>query len=475
MPVCVEYAKYREAGAQEQQTKRFLGWMNAVSDDPRPLLQRRLFWDSNPPKPSTPAPPPDLTPEPQERSAEPMIYSVTGLTTYISLLLERDGLLRDVWVKGEVSNARRNEGSGHWYFTLKDSEALLTCVMWRGTANKQPVQPRDGHSLRARGKISVYNAQGKYQLVVEELQSASGLGDLYAQLERLKAQLAAEGLFDEARKRPLPLRPARIGIVTSPEAAALQDMLNVLRRRYPLAQIILSPTSVQGEAAPPQIVRALQRLNDSRACDVILLARGGGSLEDLWCFNDERVVRAIAASAIPTICGVGHEVDTTLADFAADLRAPTPSAAAELATPSMDELYGELDYQRERLARSLRDALVNRVGSLRQAQRALERQAPRRRLANSRQQTDELSERLRAALQRGLALRQERLLARAQRLHAASPQSILARGYAILTDETGQRVYSSAADLRPGLRLRLRLADGQRSATVDDRLTDESS
>jgi exodeoxyribonuclease VII large subunit len=422
--------------------------------------------------PEDPPPPPDDDQEADEGPDEPIIYSVTGLTSYISLLLERDGILRDLWVSGEVSNASRNDASGHWYFTLKDAKASLACVMWRSVASKQSTLPRDGHSFRLRGKISVYAPKGSYQLVVEEVQAISGLGDLHAQLERLKAQLAAEGLFDQARKRPLPPRPARIGIVTSPEAAALQDVLNVLSRRYPLAQVILSPSSVQGEAAPPQIVRALQRLNQANACEVILLVRGGGSLEDLWCFNDERVVRAIAASAIPIISGVGHEIDFTLADLAADLRAPTPSAAAEQAAPDMSELYGALAYQAERLGRALRQAVHGRAEALRQAQRALERQAPRRRLATARQQVDELSERLASATRRRLAWQRERLQARAERLQAASPLNILARGYAILTDETGRRVYSRAAELRPGQRLRLRLADGQRRATVDDDPTD---
>ena len=447
-----------------------------MTDDPRPPLQRRLFWDNIPPKRPEPLPPSE-PPEPEEDAwaeavPEPQVYSVSGLTSYIRHLLERDPILRDVWVSGEISNAKRNDSSGHWYFDLKDAKARLSCVMWRAAAARQTLLPRDGHSFRLRGKIDVYAPKGGYQLVVEEVESLSAMGSLQAELERLKAQLAAEGLFDQARKRPLPTRPTRIGIVTSPEAAALQDVLNVLSRRYPLAQLILSPTSVQGEAAASQIARALRRLNEAEACEVILLVRGGGSLEDLWCFNDERVVRAIAASAIPIISGVGHEIDFTLADFAADLRAPTPSAAAELATPDIGELYAELTYEKERLSRALRQALQGRALALRQATRALERQAPRRRLTTDRQQVDELSERLRAIMHRRLALQRERLQARAERLQAASPLNILARGYAILTDETGRRVFSRAAELHAGQRLRLRLVDGQRRAIVDDEPTD---
>ncbi|MCS6835921.1 MAG: exodeoxyribonuclease VII large subunit [Anaerolineae bacterium] len=445
-----------------------------MTDDGRPPIQRRLFWDNIPPR--KPEPPPSSEPEENlwaadDAASEPQVYSVTALTNYISHLLERDSILRDVWVSGEVSNARRNESSGHWYFDLKDAKARLSCVMWRSSAIKQATLPRDGHSFRLRGKIDIYAPKGGYQLVVEEIESLSAVGSLQAEFERLKAQLAAEGLFDQTRKRSLPPRPVRIGIVTSPEAAALQDVLNVLSRRYPLAQLILSPTSVQGEAAPPQIVRALRRLNElegSEACEVILVVRGGGSLEDLWCFNDERVVRAIAASAIPVVSGVGHEIDFTLADFAADLRAPTPSAAAEMATPDIGELYGELAYESERLSRALRQTLVSYTAELRQATRALERQAPRRRLATDRQQVDELSERLGFITRRYLALHHERLQARAERLQAASPLNILARGYAIVTDADGRRVFGRAAELHPGMRLRLRLADGQRRAVVDD-------
>jgi exodeoxyribonuclease VII large subunit len=233
--------------------------------------------------------------------------SVSQVTRYIGQLFDRDPRLQDVAVEGEVSNYKR-AASGHLYFTLKDSQAQLKCVMWKSDAVRLRTEPQQGAQLIAQGKIGVYTPTGEYQLYAKSLQ-AVGLGDLHRQFELLKAKLEAEGLFDSQRKRPIPAFPRRVGIVTSPDAAGFQDMLNILVRRYPSAQIILSPSLVQGAAAPPAIVLALQALYQREDVDVIVIARGGGSLEDLWCFNDERVVRAIAAAPIPTVTGVGHEID----------------------------------------------------------------------------------------------------------------------------------------------------------------------
>lgn len=247
--------------------------------------------------------------------------TVTELTAQIRVLLERADHLQDVWIVGEVSNLSR-PASGHLYFTLKDGAAQIKCVMFKMAALRQFIEPQTGQRLRVHGRVSVYEAGGQYQLYADAFQPAGGMGDLFIQLERLKAQFIAEGLFDEERKRPLPPQPRKIGVVTSPDAAAFQDVQKVLRGRFPLVRVILSPTLVQGLDAPVQIVRAIERLNAHTDVDVILVCRGGGSMEDLWCFNDERVVRAIAASRIPIISGVGHETDTTLADYAADHRAP---------------------------------------------------------------------------------------------------------------------------------------------------------
>jgi exodeoxyribonuclease VII large subunit len=254
----------------------------------------------------------------------PQARSVSDVTRYLRDLFDSDDILRDVWVQGEISNFTR-AASGHIYMTLKDAGAALRCVIWRTTAQRLQVAMQNGLAVEAHGAISIYERDGAYQLYIDALRPA-GEGLLYQEFLRLKARLEAEGLFDEARKRPIPTFPRRIGLVTSPTGAALQDMLNTLRHRYPLAEVILAPSAVQGLEAPAELVRAIGALNRGTPPDVIILARGGGSLEDLWAFNDESVVRAVASSQAPIITGVGHETDFTLADFAADLRAPTPPA-----------------------------------------------------------------------------------------------------------------------------------------------------
>ena len=258
-------------------------------------------------------------------------WTITELTRAVRRLLESDERLQDLWVQGEISNFSR-PASGHLYFTLKDSGASLRCVMWKPDAARMKLPLQDGLSIEAHGKIGVYEPGGQYQFYADLIRPA-GEGQLYAEFMRLKSLLEVEGLFDPARKRPVPQFPRTIGIVTSPTGAALRDMLNVLRRRLPLAEVVLAASPVQGAEAPHALVLALQKLNAVVHPDVILLARGGGSIEDLWAFNYESVVRAVAASAAPVISGVGHETDFTLVDFAADLRAPTPTAAAKLATP----------------------------------------------------------------------------------------------------------------------------------------------
>src|SRR5512132_872208 len=256
-------------------------------------------------------------------------WTVSKLTFLIRKLLEENEVLQDVWVQGEISNLSR-PASGHVYFTLKDSSAALKCVMWKTSAARLRMGLQDGMEVEVHGKIGVYEVSGQYQLYADQIRPV-GEGALYQEFMRLKAMLEAEGLFAPERKRPIPMLPKKIGIVTSATGAALRDMLNTLRRRLPVVEVILAPSPVQGSEAPPALVKAIQSLN-LQSPDVIILARGGGSIEDLWAFNDERVVRAVAISAVPIICGVGHETDFTLSDFAADLRAPTPTAAAELAT-----------------------------------------------------------------------------------------------------------------------------------------------
>ena len=267
--------------------------------------------------------------------------SVRELNAHIRQMFERDVTLQDIWVEGEISGFKQAP-SGHYYFAMKDGKVLIDCAMWRSSAQQQPILPKDGDAVLAHGYVAIYEERSKYQFYVDRIRPL-GVGDLYRQFELLKQKLAAEGLFDDERKRPLPVFPRKIGVVTSPNAAAFQDVLNVLRRRFPLVEVVLSPTLVQGADAPAQIVRALDRLSRRDDIDVIWVGRGGGSIEDLWAFNDEAVARAIVASRVPVISGVGHETDFTIADFAADLRAPTPSAAAELLTPDISEMQSGLD------------------------------------------------------------------------------------------------------------------------------------
>lgn len=388
---------------------------------------------------------------------EPPLWSITQLTRYLRALLENDPDLQDLWVHGEISNFSR-PSSGHLYFTLKDNLCSLRCVMWRSTAARLGSVPRDGEAVEVHGSIGVYEAGGQYQLYVDLIRPA-GEGALYQEFLRLKARLEAEGLFEPARKRAIPLWPQVIGIVTSPTGAALRDMLNTIRRRYPLGKVILAPCTVQGEDAPASIVNAIQALNRLGHPDVILLARGGGSIEDLWAFNDERVARAIAASAAPVISGVGHETDFTIADFAADLRAPTPTAAAELATPHQDDLRTAIKQSILHLEQVMVSYQTSRRLCLNRLENRLIRVSPLARVRSDRQRLDDLSRRLTLALQHLILLEKARLDGSHQRLLALNPQTILRRGYTILTHPGGQSVYS-VHQVQPGDTLEARLSDG---------------
>lgn len=390
--------------------------------------------------------------------------TVSQLTGYIRRLFEDDAELCDVWVEGEVSNFSR-PSSGHCYFTLKDAGAQLGCVMWRSVANTQDYLPADGDLVLAHGRVSVYEAGGRYQLYVDKVRPA-GVGNLYLEFERLKARLEAEGLFAVERKRPLPRFPRRIGIVTSPTTAALRDILNILRRRYPLAEVLLAPTPVQGDDAPPQIVAALEALNARDDVDVIIVARGGGSLEELWAFNDERVARAIAASRIPVVCGVGHETDFSLADFAADVRAPTPSAAAELVAPDRTELRAQVAGLTATLTTALQSAVEARRWRLAEQVRALKHLSPQGQLAQARQRVDDLLGRAEAAAHHDLLLRRERLNGLIGRLAGVSPLGTLERGYAIVRRRDTGAVVQSVTQVAPGDALGVRVADGEFEATV---------
>lgn len=399
---------------------------------------------------------------------QPSLFSsihltVSQITFHIRKQLENDPTLQDVWVEGEISNFSR-PASGHIYFTLKDKSASLRCVMWKTDAARLRLALRDGMAVEAHGKIAVYEPQGQYQLVANIIQPR-GEGVLYQEFLRLKSMLEAEGLFDEERKRPIPALPRVIGIVTSATGAALRDILNTLRRRLPLAKVILAPSPVQGVEAPPALVNALASLN-KQSPDVILLARGGGSIEDLWAFNDERVVRAVAGSAAPVICGVGHETDFTLCDFAADLRAPTPTAAAELATQTtLDDLQELLVSFSSRLSSSLLNLIAEQKANTSALVSRLKYVSPERRIQSEYQHLDGLVRRSLSALNHRIELQSRHVEGVSKRLLSLNPEAVLSRGYAIVTRKTDGAVVSSVQ--RAEGQMRVRVSDGEFDVTRD--------
>jgi exodeoxyribonuclease VII large subunit len=400
-------------------------------------------------------------------SFETTTWSVSELTRYVRQLLESDFRLQELWVAGEVSNVSR-PSSGHLYFTLKDEQASLRCVMWRQYAQSQEHLPQDGERLEVFGRIGVYEAGGQYQLYAERLRSA-GSGELYQAFLQLKEKLEREGLFDPGRKQELPPWPGVIGVVTSPTGAALRDVLHVLRRRFPLARVLLAPTAVQGEAAPAGIVAALDLLNRDGRPAVILLVRGGGSIEDLWSFNEEAVVRAVSDSHIPIVSGVGHETDLVLTDLAADVRAATPSAAAEVATPDQAVLREALHQSWTDLRLEFSSQLSERRNRWNQLHNRLQRASPLTKVANARQRVDELSLRGAAAIRHQLALAASRIVGLAQTLRAVSPQSILERGYAIAIRTQDGSIVSSTKQVGIGDGLDVRVKDGSIATQVTDR------
>ncbi|MFQ5409930.1 MAG: exodeoxyribonuclease VII large subunit, partial [Anaerolineales bacterium] len=351
------------------------------------------------------------------------------------------------------------------YFTLKDEQAALRCVMWRNQVARLPYEPQDGDRVVVRGQVSVYEASGQYQLYAAELRLA-GVGDLYQQFEALKEKLDAEGLFDPKHKQPLPAWPTRIALVTSPTGAAIRDMLHVIGRRWPSAEVIIVPTTVQGAAAPAEIVAALDSAH-ALTLDVILLARGGGSIEDLWAFNDESVARAIFGAKTPIVSGVGHETDFTIADFVADVRAPTPSAAAEIATPDQREVRQRIDSLLTSLADTVTEAITHRRWALAEQQATLWGLSPRAQLAAARQRVAGLAYRALLALRHSLRLQRERVHGLQQALAGLGPPATLARGYAIVTRAGTRDVVRAVDDVTAGEQLDVRVADGQFGATVN--------
>lgn len=441
------------------------------------------------------------------------VYTVSRLNKEVRLLLESG--LPVLWLEGELSNFAA-PASGHWYFSLKDAQAQVRCAMWKQRNSLLRFRPKEGMHVLARARVGLYEPRGEYQLIVEHLEEA-GEGALKREFEKLKTRLAGEGLFAAERKRPLPAVPRRIGVVTSPTGAAIHDILRVLRARFPAAAVLVYPTAVQGAAAVPEIVRAIESASRRSECDVLIVARGGGSLEDLWCFNDERVARAIAACRVPTISGVGHEVDVTIADFVADLRAPTPSAAALAAVPDKAAWLEMLMQLEARFAAAMGRALRTQLLALGGVTRRLQISHPGAKLAQHTQRLDDLELRLRSSLRGALlhnrqrlevlgarlwrenprhrlealcahaaALRQrltsalsgslgaleQRLALAARTLDAVSPLATLSRGFAVVTRTQDGQLLRDASQAPAGTEIEARLSKGRVRATVTQQLKD---
>jgi exodeoxyribonuclease VII large subunit len=388
------------------------------------------------------------------------VISVSSLALYLHGFLEMNDNLQNIWVHGEVSNCKTYPSSGHCYFTLKEGDAQLLCVFFKSSRMRTSAPTlRDGMALAVNGRVSYYERDGKLQFYVEEVKPL-GEGALFQLFEQLKTQLAAEGLFAAERKRPLPTQPTVIGIVTSSQAAALRDMIRVLRTRYPLAQVLLAPALVQGSDAPASIAAALDVLNEHGEAEVIIVGRGGGSIEDLWAFNEEIVARAIARSRIPVISGVGHETDFTIADLVADHRASTPTAAATAAVPNIADWFAELSTMRQTLDTLLQERLEDLHLQLQQSFRDLQRVSPQNMIERRRQQLDESTERLQTCMQHIVSLYSERLRGLSLQLHTLSPLLTIGRGYAIVQRDKDQSIVTTVSQVHPGDRLMILVQDG---------------
>ena len=393
------------------------------------------------------------------------VVPVGLLTAYVRELLEGDAILADIWVEGEVANLFRAQ-SGHVYFTIKDDDAALKCVLFRALAARRPSLPRPGELVAAHGRVTLYPRDGAVQLYLDVLQPA-GLGIAALAFEQLRQTLEAEGLFDPSRKRPLPYAPRAIGVVTSPDGAVWHDIQNVLRRRYPLTELVLAPTTVQGDAAPEGIVAALNALQAVGRVEVVIVARGGGSAEDLAAFNDERVVRAVFAARVPVISGVGHETDWTLTDLAADVRAPTPSAAAEICVPSVREVADRLAGLGERLLRAGRQGLAGCHAPLAEFAGRLHRLDPTERIADERRHVADLRHRLRLRQDAILLGARGDVVAQSGILAALEPRAVLGRGYAILSDVATDAPVGRIGETAAGRGVTVRLMDGTLAARVE--------
>ena len=390
---------------------------------------------------------------------EPKIATVSQINGYVKKILDHNIILNNVWIKGEISNFKHHY-SGHLYITLKDEGGVLKAVMFRSSAQSLTFEPSDGMKVRARGRISVYEAGGSYQLYIEEM-IPDGVGELYIAYEQLKKQLAEEGLFDEAHKKPIPQFPNRVGVVTASTGAAVRDIINVITRRYPMAEIVIYPAQVQGTGAAQSVVRAIEYFNATKEVDTLIVGRGGGSIEDLWAFNEEITARAIYASQIPIISAVGHETDFTIADFVADLRAPTPSAAAEIALPSMIELRNRINIDQNRISQNV----VGRIESSRLLLKRFKMKTPKDRIDDYNLKLDSLLKSMENSLKMKTMTLKRQFAEQTAKLDALSPLQTLSRGYSIPTTEDGT-VIRSVEEMKKGMEFTLRLKDGSRECVV---------
>ena len=393
-------------------------------------------------------------------------FSVTQLNEYVRMLLDGNAVLSDVWIKGEISNFTNQYRTGHMYFSVKDAGGTLRVVMFRSHAAKLQFEPRDGMKVLLHGRVSAYVAGGQYQFYADMME-ADGLGSLYLAFEQCKARLAAEGLFDPERKKPIPSLPRRVGIMTSPTGAAIRDIINVTGRRYPQGELIIFPSLVQGEQAAAYLAGGIRYFNRAANVDVIIIGRGGGSIEYLWAFNDERLAREIAASAIPVISAVGHETDFTICDFVSDLRAPTPSAAAELVFPDREAMKAELYARLARIGTLVSSGVQARRAQLQTLAASRAMRSPAAVIAEKQMRIDELSVRMHGAADLLLERKKQTLGGYVGKLEALSPLAVLQRGYAVA--QNGQGAVTTSADaFVPGEPITIRFSDGTVSAVVQD-------
>lgn len=400
------------------------------------------------------------------------VLTVSQINTYIKSIVDSDYNLKNIYVSGEISNFTNHYRTGHFYFTLKDSNAAIKAVMFRSAAERVRFEVENGMKVIIRGNISVFERDGVYQLYCEDM-IPDGQGALNLAFEQLKKKLSQQGMFSDEHKRPLPRFPKRIGVITSPTGAAVHDILTVLERRYPLAEVVFEPVAVQGENAAPQIVSAIEKFNSLKACDVLIVGRGGGSIEDLWAFNEEAVAHAIYDSEIPVISAVGHETDFTIADFVSDRRAPTPSAAAEIAVPDYRELLYSLDNVLDSMMSCVLSKVSEKKALLAQGEKSLSALSPQKRIVQYIDFTDMFLQRMNTAVAQTVLRFQREAVSYASRLESVSPLKTLERGFAVALDRQGDTI-KSVASAGVGDEISVRLSDGELRCVVNDIITNEN-